>query len=338
LRLIDFLTKGRPFLAIAGALLTTALTAAAFGEPPQCAFTPISESRYDLRIGSRKIAIVGWGHLSANPNTSKALNGILYASEALALKKDCEGAAGRLREILVRSYSHLIDAVQSREALAAVEASFHPDWMATEFGPEEWNNRLKVMDSQNSFFDSMAKACPAETANVTQTLRLIYPGPDYNYLVASEPRIKSFGLEDPKLKAAALKVAEEIKFRHEPNLDTEPKKILAQALADLSAGKIKEALTGLNAALSAQKPGTERDELAKWVDYYQRLISFSGPRNQAMAKNIMNTVGNGVVPVGSSHARDLAEQTYALCQRASAQGLSPEGRAPDPVISAEDAH
>ena len=284
-----------------------------------CSLRKVNEFRVDLRLGTRRIAIVGWEHLAPDTEEWKAVNRSLRTSAAWALKGDCEAAAGVLRGLLMRSYPKLVAGLKSKAALAEVESTFHPLWMGTEFGPGEWLERMRVMRSQNDFFDHMEKTCEAETHNAVAALRLIYPGPDFNYLSAAAAPIESFGIEDPELKARAMEIAESIPRLPEPRLGTSAANYIKQFLIAAREGRTDEAIAKLDLALEAQEFGVERDKLKDMREAYYKLFALSPLRNLAMAKRLMNTTGDGVVPIGSSHVRDLADKTMELCKAQTAQ-------------------
>lgn len=102
------MAKSLKMLTIASILSTAVtfnLSPAVANSSPLCEIKQISRSiespRIDLKVGDRKIVILGWQHLSPSSVEENQIAQYLNSAGAAAKRKDCSSAARNLQELLM---------------------------------------------------------------------------------------------------------------------------------------------------------------------------------------------------------------------------------------------
>jgi hypothetical protein len=290
-------------------------------EKPSCKLTEVNwsntSSRYDLEVGGRKIAVLGWSHLSPSPIDMKDNAQLLEAAHSAASSGDCNESESRLKDLLRRNTTHLSNSVELAERLKEVQAKFQPQVLGVEYSPEGWIQRGRNHEVEAYIGEFIREKCPQISEPLMRKIALVFPGPEHQFLRSNQSTLVAHPLEDEKLSAEASSQAQEVTLL--PPLAPEQLKPRAQTLYNklMHRFALGELLpqSEIDAVIMAQGENEISAILAKYLLRFKRLMELNSLRNDAMADQVLKSQGNYAIPIGNTHARDLAHQILGKCEK-----------------------
>lgn len=309
-------------LTVVGLLLFPLLTAAV----PVCEKQQIRSSKdrsqIDLRIGDRKISILGWTHLDPSPSEEKETAALIQGAVNSATKSDCSSARQNLQKLWLNQYKYFQSSAQLLEDLKTMDSRIQPKVLAVEYSPELWPFRMQQVQRQVVAINTIATQCPQQTQDLIHNIALLYPGPEYQYMVSRNFSIAVEPIENEKVRATTVALIQEI--RRNP-LDSSALNAKANKLTEAISDRLRIGAPvteeKIQEAVQAQGNNEIGRQLDKELHLLQKILANNPLRNQKMADKILAGYGNYVLPIGNTHVRDLAQQIYDRCLKG--KGLNP---------------
>ncbi|MGZ3771273.1 MAG: hypothetical protein ACXVCP_09585 [Bdellovibrio sp.] len=286
---------------------------------PTCDIKKVSSSdgasRVDLRIGERKVSILGWTHLSPQKVEENKIAQLLSAAVEAARQKECSSAAEKLNELWLFQETHFGPSNQLLVNLKKVDAQIDPNVIAVEYSNEVWKMRNAVIESQAKALALIKKNCFAETKNVAANISILFPGPEYLYINSHKGNIQVQPAEDEGSRKLAVNLVK--KLGALPDLAIHELNKQAANLTKIAMQKMKigKALTTdeIKNVVAAQGQNNLGNRLSEQLNILNQITMINPIRNSKMADLILQGQGNYVFPIGNAHVLDLANQLYQRC-------------------------
>ncbi|MGZ3722250.1 MAG: hypothetical protein ACXVA9_04930 [Bdellovibrionales bacterium] len=268
-----------------------------------------------LKIGERKIAIIGWSHPSPLPRFDQYTSSHFSSAVEAAKKNKCAVAKEELQELLLARSENLTNSRGLTSRFETVQKEFAIDVIALEHSPASWSQTKEALDSYSENLLFTGKKCPAEISPIVSNLSAIYPGPEYKFMQAN-PNIKLQPVEDERIRDQASSLVHELSDLPELSFAdmTEKARILYRPLLEKFDKAVIVTDEERAQVLAAQGKGEVAVILGNYIDIFNRISGLTIWRDSRIADNILEGSGNYVMAIGNSHADDLVRQLKGKCQ------------------------
>lgn len=308
-------------LPIASLLVSVLVSPNSLAEAPLCQSTKVNDSqgasRVDLKIGSRRIAILGWTHLSASQAEEDMIAKLLLAAGNAAKRNECDSAAANLKELWTKQSDHVSPSLNLLGELKKVSTEFNPDVLGVEYSPEIWGTRHKNVQTQAEIVEFIADRCPSEAKGIAANIAIMFPGPEFLFEKSRGSTLRIEAIEDEGVRSQVLGISRQIAQLASLRTDdvkSEVRPLLESFMKRFSVGGPVNQ-TQIDEILKKQGSNETGVLVEKYLTLFKQMIDQNPPRNKRMADKILAGSGNYVIPIGNSHVSDLAKQLYERCQQ-----------------------
>jgi hypothetical protein len=274
----------------------------------------LKDNIFFANIRGVEIDIVGWYHGRAERDLAQ-----LAMAEAFKFAKagDCHLSLEKIESALNRLIDQKKESLRVLNELNNIYEKRHFKSIGVEYGPDQYKAEFDDPDTRQDlsteFISIFKNLCPAATQQLSE-LYLIFPGPEYKFIIDNKKAIKIVPLGSDELiqKSLSNYSSESQRFVQQINLlSADGQKAYEQFIELFKAGRplTKSQIFDLTARL--QEP--EKFKVQKYFEEASDVLNFLEVRDQSFIENALNANSSMAIVIGNLHVAGLRRELQLKC-------------------------